>query len=344
MEMSVRRTSVSALAVAALAVAGCMKLEQEVTLKEDGSSEVSLHYAVSEKAPEQLAAMKGPGMAGGAGMPFDPQAFAKQMEGLQKGTSGAAGPTPVPQKSPRDEVEEMKKAARTDPALKPPEKPKPEPGVEDYRKQIEEMKKQAAKNPDLKPEPVERPAPPGKEPAGVAPAGLTIKEVRSESKDGWQHTYVTATCRSLASLGSMAGGTAAPREITLVKNSDGNYVLTIGGSSLGKSLPADLGDAGDDAPAAQNAQLQAMMKPLLAGFRMSITYHLPGKVLETNAHTTKGSTVSWVLDGESADFMKKAGKLSKEGMRVVFRGKGLDLSEIRPPAPAGGAKSDPEPK
>jgi hypothetical protein len=277
-------------------------------------------------------------------MPFDPQAFAKQMEAMQKGSGSAPGTTaaPPPQKSARDEVEEMKKAVRADPTLKPPEKPKPDPGIEDYRKQVEEMKKQAANNPDLKPQPVERPAPPRKEPTGgAAPANLTIKEVRSESKDGWQHTYVTATSRSLASMTSLGGGTAAPREITLVKNSEGNYVLTIGGSSLGKSVPGGLADdADDDAPAAQKAQLQAMMKPLLAGFRMSFTYHLPGKVLETNADTTKGNTVSWTLDGESADFLKKAGKLGKEGMRVVFRGKGLDLPEIRPV----GAKDESEPK
>jgi len=339
------RTTASLGLLAVLAAAGCMKLEQEVTLNDDGSSEVSLHYAVSEKAPDQLAALRGQGQAGlpaGAALPFDPQALAKQMETLQK--SGAAAGPAAPGKSPRDEVEDMKKAARTDPALKPPEKPKPEPGAEDYRKQVDEMKKRAADNPDLKPQPVERPEPPRKEPpGGTAPANLTIKDVRSESKDGWQHTYVTASCRSLAAVGAVAGGTAAPREITLVRNADGNYVLTLGGSSLGRSLPAGAADDGDadDAAAAQKAQMLGAMKPLLAGFRMSITYHLPGNVVETNAHQTKGRTVSWVLDGESADFMKKAGKLGREGLRVVFKGKGLVLPEIRP---AGGAKGEPEPK
>ncbi len=334
--------------LAALAAAGCMQLEQDVTLNADGSSDVKLHYAINQK---QIAAMQGmkvgapgaPGMPGGAAMPFDPQAFAKMMGG-KGGTPGTpGGPAAPPEKSIQEQVEDMKKAAKNDPNLKP--------GgggdADEVRKQIEEMKKAARQNPDLKPPAVEKPdvpKPPAKGVPGVtgvpgvpaggpvpgvpAPGGMQgveIKDVRNETKGDWQHTYVTAHCKNLGAVGTMGGGTGGPSEFTLVKNADGNYVLRMGGSKL--SGMAAAGGGGDPEAA---GQMGAMFKQMMAGFKMTVKYTLPGDVVKSNADKTDGRTVTWVLDADDADFMKKAEKLGKQGMRVVFEGDGLKLPEYKP--------------
>ncbi|MHC4913905.1 MAG: hypothetical protein ACYTGB_00320 [Planctomycetota bacterium] len=326
--------------LAGLAAAGCMQLEQDVTLNADGTSDVKLHYAVNQK---QMAAMQGgaPGMRPGAGMPFDPQAFAKQMQGA-KGTAPGTpgGPAAPPEKSIQEQVEEMKKAAKDNPDLKPGGPG----GADDIRKQIEEMKKAAKDNPDLKPPTVQKPEVP-KPPAKGVPAvpagpgtvpgapggmeGVEIKDVRSETKGDWQHTYITAKCKNLGAVGTMGSGSGGPSDFTLVKNADGNYVLKMGGSKLSGMAAA----GGDDDPQAA-AQMGAMFKQMLAGFKMTVKYTLPGDIVESNADETDGRTVTWILDAEDANFMKKADKLGKQGMRVVFEGGGLKLPEFK----GGGGK------
>ncbi len=145
-------------------VAGCVKMDQDVTLKANGSSVVKIHYAMREEHVAQMQAMQGmPGMGApgtpGAPDPAQMQAMLKQLEEMQKraGTTPGGSPAmPFDTKKLAEQMEAMRRGAR------PPTggtglpgtttAPKPEKSIEE---QVEDMKKQGRKNPDLK---IEKPA------------------------------------------------------------------------------------------------------------------------------------------------------------------------------------------
>jgi len=222
-----------ALAIlAAFAAAGCMKMEQEVTLKADGSADVHLVFGMKKEMFQG-----------------DP---AKEAEFSEEG----------------------------------------------FRKRFEEEDR----------------------------AGVELKSVEVEEKDGWKYADIEMSCKDLAIALTTAAGDAGPKakSFSLTKNDEGNYVLEIKDENAGKI-------GGGDMPPEQKKKMQEMMKAQMAGLRIAITYKLPGDIVETNAHTKGKREASWVFDADKdPDFFEKLEAAGKEPIRVVFEGKGLELNEIKP--------------
>jgi len=163
-------------------------------------------------------------------------------------------------------------------------------------------------------------------------AGVELKSLKVESKDGTRHVHAEATCKDLGAAGKAASGDK-PSAMSLVKNADGNYVMTLGGGQLG-------GMGGDKVPEEQKAVAKAMM----AGFKVVVKVTLPADLVESNATKTDGRTASWVLDIADEKFFDAMEKLGKEGLRVTFKGAGLDLKEIKPAPAKAEPEGDAEPK
>jgi hypothetical protein len=390
--------SAMSIVIVILCVAGCVKMDQDVTLKADGSSAVKIHYAMREEHVAQMQAtqgMPGMGMPGAPGapgapdpakmqamlkqieemqkragttpggspaMPFDMKKLAEQMEAMRRGAKppakgtgvpGLPGTTtpskPKPEKSIKEQIEDMKKAGRKDPALSV-KKPDPGASSDELRKEIEKMKaaarKEAAigKGEQLKPEVprVERPTK-LKRPPSALPAtgkagfggllfnekairkqfaarkkdGVELKDVKVITKDGWRHVYITSTCKDLSTGGDKGSS------MGLSKDADGNYVLVIAHPQFGK-----MSGSGTSAEE-QKAEL-ARARKSMPGFKMTMNLTVPGAIVKTNAHKTSGRTVNWVLDIDDAKFPQKCRALDREGMKVVFKSAGLDLKTFKP--------------
>jgi hypothetical protein len=140
-------------------------------------------------------------------------------------------------------------------------------------------------------------------------AGVELKSLKVESKDGTRRINLEASCKDLVAAGKAAGGNK-PSGMSLVKNAEGNYVMTIGGGQLG-------GMGGGDVPEEQKKQQQAMAKTMMAGLKVVVKVNLPADIVESNG---------------------------KDGMRVTFKGAGLDLKEIKPEPATAEPKGDAEPK
>jgi hypothetical protein len=147
-----------ALAVIVLGPAGCVKMDQDVKLNDDGSSVVKIHYAMREEHVAQMQAMQGMGMPGTPGASGAPdaermQAMMKQLQEMQKRmgtTPGGTPAAPFDMKELAKQMEAMRKGAKppakgTGPAS-PAATPKPEKSV---KEQVEDMKKQARKDAGL---------------------------------------------------------------------------------------------------------------------------------------------------------------------------------------------------
>ncbi len=388
--------SASSLFVLALGATlfGCVKMDQDMTLKADGSSLVKIHYAMREEHVKQMEAMQamGPGMGapGTAGTPATPdmaklqammkqlqemqknmpakpdgtpmmamdmQKLAKQIEALRKGSRSPATATPKttrkPEKSIKDQVEDLKKAGVKDPDLNIK---KPQAGAmsDEMRKEIEKMKAAARKEAaigkgDPRPE-IPKIKKPGKmaHPAGSLPAsgpagvggllfdeqairkqfasrkadGVELKDVKVVTKNGWRHAYITSTCKDLGAATKVPAGGGQGGTMGLAKNSDGDYVLVIAHPQFARM-------SGGNAAKEDKAEHERAKKSM-PGFRMSVKITVPGDIVKTNAHKKTDRTASWVLDIDDAKFPQKCRALNSEGMSVVFKSEDLKLKTFKP--------------
>jgi hypothetical protein len=130
--------------------------------------------------------------------------------------------------------------------------------------------------------------------------------------------------RDLAAAAKAARTGGTDSGYALTKNPDGNYVLEMTGSKSALG-----GDKNENLTAEQKAQQQAMMKAMMAGLRVAIKVNVPGDVIETTAPEKDKRTASWVLDIGDDKFFEKSENLGKQGAKVIFSGKGLDLKEFK---------------
>jgi len=159
-------------------------------------------------------------------------------------------------------------------------------------------------------------------------AGVELKSLKVESADGIRRISLEASFKDLAAAARATGGDKAD-SISLVKNAEGNYVLTLGADQLGNKVPEEQ---------------RPVAKAMMAGLKVALKLNLPGDIAESNATKTDGRSASWVLDITDEKIFELMEKLGKEGFRVTIKGAGLDLKEIKaePAKPEPGG--DPEPK
>jgi hypothetical protein len=230
----------------AIILSGCLKMEQTLTVNEDGSADMKMSYAMQETTIAQMEAMN---------------KMSQQM------------------------AEQMGEEAESD-------NDSFEFNEEAVRSQYEKLE----------------------------PAGIKLKSVNSEVRDGWKYIHVEFTADSLSALGESEAMEGS--NFSLTRNVDGNYVLVLNNES-GQGMG---GDSEDMTPEMKDMMMQSML-PMMKGMRIEVNVVVPTEVIESNATQTDGNKVSWVYDvDKDPSFITEMDKMS---MRVVFNGDGLDFPDVQ---------------
>lgn len=243
---------------AVLALAGCIKVDQTLTIEPDGSGTLDMTYGLSEQTLGQLEAM---------------EQMAADMK--QQGADVESG-------SPLD-FDEAK-----------------------IRKEFAEK--------------------------GVE--GVELLDVSSETRDGWKYMRVKMAFDDLDSLNETE--LFEDSGFALAKNAQGNYVLTQKLGSGDTGMPGAQGQGEPGQSPAEDEKMMQAMTAMMAGLRIALTVNAPGEIIESNAMQVEGKRASWVFDiDEDPQVLSKL--QGQEEMRVVFAGKGLDLSPVSSDPAADGS-------
>lgn len=144
--------------------------------------------------------------------------------------------------------------------------------------------------------------------------GITLKSVKTETKDGWQYTYIDFAFKDISKLKEMES--FKEDSFTITKNAEGNYVITMkmGGGEMG--------------PAEAGAEQMKAMLPMFKGMRISMKFNTPGTIIETNAPIKGKKSAGLVIDvDKDPDSLFQMSKLGD--IKIVFDGKGCTIPEVR---------------
>lgn len=154
------------------------------------------------------------------------------------------------------------------------------------------------------------------------PYGVFLDSLKSEQRDGWKYRHMVIRFRDLKGLSQT--GFLSDRNISLVRNAQGNYVFTQTANANG-GIPEEF-SGGDP-------QSEYMLAELMQGFRAVIRVRTPGRILETNAPEKTDNSATWTFDLEKDP--QALQKVQKTAPRIVFEGKGLKIPDFRTMAVPG---------
>ncbi len=142
--------------------------------------------------------------------------------------------------------------------------------------------------------------------------GITLKNVKSETRDGWKYMHVDCDFQDLAKLGEAEVMGDSPFSIS--KNAEGNYVIAskMGGGDMGM----------EDADA---EQMKAML-PMLAGMRVALKVTTPTRIISTTAPTKTDNSAQWIFDADTDP--ESILKMGQTKMEIVFDGTGVTIPEV----------------
>jgi hypothetical protein len=147
--------------------------------------------------------------------------------------------------------------------------------------------------------------------------GVSLRSIKTETRDGWKFRRMGIRFKSLDGLAR--AGFLADRNISLAKDSRGNYVFIQQAGRKG-NLPPELAvfaGTSDD----------SLFSDVMQGFKAVIRVKTPGRILETNAPEKRDRTAAWTYDlDRDPDALQKAQNAS---LRIVFDGKGLNIPTFR---------------
>ena len=142
----------------------------------------------------------------------------------------------------------------------------------------------------------------------LEPQGILLQDIRTWASDGFKYMRLSVRFSSLDALSKTEF--LSDRNFVLRRTPENDYELRQ------TSPPVD--------PA--QAEAQAMMSGLLAGFRAELAVELPGPIIEANADAREGRRAVWVFDLEKDPHALS--RAQQMDLRVVFSGAGLSLSEF----------------
>lgn len=141
--------------------------------------------------------------------------------------------------------------------------------------------------------------------------GLKVRNVSSETKDGWRYMKIQLEFESIAAL--------AKTDFF----EDSNMKLNkVGDRYVFEMKSAEEEEEEDE----MSAQMMAQMAPMFAGMRVAMNIRVPGRIVEHNATEVKGQTASWVFDVDEDPGAYQ--KIQQMNIRVVFEGEGIELPSI----------------
>lgn len=141
------------------------------------------------------------------------------------------------------------------------------------------------------------------------PGIVALSRPKEEKKDGWTTVTFAAYFEDFNKVAIKEGEGDESKTMfdgKFTKQGDG-FVFELFGKGAGDVAGAI--PAGDDAPPEAKAQIEAMMKQMLAGFEMKLGVKLPGPVTEISGFMVKeGRDASFTLSekdlGKAADLKK----------------------------------------
>ncbi len=150
------------------------------------------------------------------------------------------------------------------------------------------------------------------------PKGAKLLEVKCGTKDGWKRSAAKIRYDAL----DAARKGLLFRTATLKKNPDGSYRLALqaGDGFLASSMKGPAG----------KVMLQHQVQ-MCSFMRNSYSARVPGEVLKTNAHGSKGGTVRWSYAKGDPELKKRIRARMEAGRYVTFKGEGLKLKEFAKP-------------
>ena len=143
--------------------------------------------------------------------------------------------------------------------------------------------------------------------------GVILRSVQSETRDGWKTRRLRIGFRSLA--GVARTGFLADRNISLVKDANGNYVFT--------QQPGGDGNLPPELSALAEPGAEALFSDMMKGFKAAVRVKTPGRILETNAPEKEDRQAAWTFDLDRDP--QALQKVQVASLRIVFEGKGLDI-------------------
>lgn len=147
--------------------------------------------------------------------------------------------------------------------------------------------------------------------------GVVLRSVQSETRNGWRSRRMLIGFKSLAGVAKT--GFLANRDISLVKDANGNYVFTQKPGGAG-NLPPEL------TPFAE-LKADSLFGDMMQGFKAVVRVRTPGPILETNAPQKKDREAAWTYDLDRDP--QALQKVQEASLRIVFEGKGLDIPAFR---------------
>ncbi|TVQ89153.1 MAG: hypothetical protein EA400_08010 [Chromatiaceae bacterium] len=150
--------------------------------------------------------------------------------------------------------------------------------------------------------------------------GVELLAVDSEVVDGWKYMQIKLRFDSLEALAETSF--FEDSGMSLSRDAAGNYVLTQR-SGNGDALGAEEAGAAE-----MQQQMMAQMAAMFSGLRIVNRIETPTDIVESNATEVRGRQATWVFDvDEDPNVLTQLDNLD---LRVVFKGRGLNLPEIEP--------------
>lgn len=163
--------------------------------------------------------------------------------------------------------------------------------------------------------------------------GNELKEYTAENTDAKQTVHMVVAFKSFENL--CKTGVMGNLAVTLVKNEDGSYAMTLDAKG-GQGAGAGGGDAGG----MDMSAMAPMLEPFLGGMEFKTELTIPGTVVETNGTKSEdGTKVNWTVDWKALSGADKDKKDATK-MTVSFKGDGIELKafSFKPDAEAAAGK------
>ncbi len=163
--------------------------------------------------------------------------------------------------------------------------------------------------------------------------GNELKEHSIALADGKETVHMLIAFKSFENL--CKTGALISLAVTLVKNEDGSYAMTLdpkagyGGASGGGGGEMEM-----------LAGMLPMLEPIVGGLEFKAELAVPGTIVETNGTKSEDATkATWTIDWKAISGADKT-KPDAATMKVSFKGEGIDIKPFsyKPDVMAMGAK------
>jgi len=149
--------------------------------------------------------------------------------------------------------------------------------------------------------------------------GIAVKRLTVDSSKGMRKVKMLLTFDDIASV---AKADFFPQYgFSLQKNAAGNYVFY---------RPPETDQRGE-MPDVSDPETLKVLVPIFGGFRVVSRVRVPGKIIDSNAHTAARFAANWVYDFDADN--NAVTMYQTDSARIVFDGAGLDLPQFKVPSP-----------